>query len=246
MRKLKSLLLFILLPTLLFSQELPRDKQFIKDKYNINFNYGILYSGWSALIAQEWTHKHSMGLEFNYGFTKWLEAGVFFDYAPFKGMKVTSPPYQAESIDWITGDTIKWWTGGGGTWIDHNMFTYGLNANIHILPFVLDNPNFSWFDVYATTKLGMRTVYTKDFVLLDPNTSHYTKVKLFENSFYYSIGVGIGFNFSRKLGLMCEYSYSRPFRVMEEGWDHFRTGEKITYEINNTGLMMRLGLNVRF
>ena len=228
MKKLKSLLLLILFPTLLFSQELPRDKQFIKDKYNIKLNYGIVYSGIKAKEEEKWTHNHSAGLEFNYGFTKWIDAGVFFDLTLAKGHKTIEPPKPTEIIN-SEGDTIIIWNMGYGMMFHYKIFNYGLNANIHILPFFID-PNFSWVDVYFNTKIGMRTIYAKE-------------VELLENSFYYSIGVGVGVNFTKKIGLMCEYNYSPPFNILEEQWG---MDGKTGYNISNTGHILRYGINIRF
>jgi len=230
MKKLKSLLLLILLPTLLFSQELPRDKQFIKDKYNIKLNYGIVYSGIKAKEEGKWTHNHSMGLEFNYGFTKWIDAGVFCDFIPKRGWK-GNPPDSIVEVVLPGGDTTHIYYGAWSEGFHYKIFNYGLNANIHILPLFLDDPNFSWVDVYINTKIGMRTIYAKE-------------VELLENSFYYSIGVGVGVNFTRKIGLMCEYNYSPPFSMTEEWWS--MSGENGTFNVSNTGHMMRFGINIRF
>ena len=228
MKKLKSLIFLILLPVVLFSQELPRDKQFIKDKYNIKLNYGIVYSGWTVKEAGEWTHKHNMGFEFNYGFTKWLDAGVFFDFIPIEGHKSYPPDSIVEVI--YGSDTMHIIYGGWAEKFHYKLFNYGLNANIHILPLFLDDPNFSWVDVYITSKIGVQTLYAK-------------QIDLLENKFYYSIGAGVGVNFTRKFGLMCEYNYSRRYRVPIEVYDG---DQLVPLRISNSGHMMRFGINIRF
>ena len=222
MKKLKSLLLLILLPTLLFSQEFPRDKQFIKDKYNIKLNYGLHNIDW------EDGYKHSIGAEFNYGFTKWLDAGVFFEFTPISDMVqrdwdsvVVRTTEYGESVSLVGGTTMGF---------THKVFNYGLNANIHILPFFID-PNFSWVDVYITPKIGMRTAYAKEIELLETN-------------FYYSIGAGIGINFTRKIGIICEYNYARQFIVSGK---YFNYPEPMNGDpLYLTGHMMRFGINIRF
>ena len=214
MKKLKSLLILIFLPAVMFAQELPRDKQFIKDKYNIKLNYGIVYSGWSVKEAGEWTHLHSMGLEFNYGFTKWLDAGVFFDFIPIEGVAFHDPDSIVKVFDEDGNLLLERYYGGWSEHFYYKTFNYGLSANVHILPLFI-NPNYSFVDVYITSKIGVQTIYAK-------------QVELLQSKFYYSIGAGLGLNFTRKFGLMCEYNYTT------------------TRQITDAGHVMRFGINIRF
>ena len=226
MRKIKSLLLLILFPTLLFSQELPRDKKFIKDKYNIKLNYG--------LHNLKDYYYHSVNIEANYGFLEWLDAGVFFDYIiPLDGL--INRDWDSLTIHYdANGELLAYrFEGGTSTWFKYNIFNYGLNANIHILPLFI-NPNYSFVDVYINPKIGMRTEYAKE-------------IEYRVNEFYYSIGAGVGINFTRKFGLMCEYNYSRP--LLSTPREYYNYPEEISSDHRQkvtTGHSMRFGINIRF
>jgi len=224
MKKLKSLLLLILLPTLLFSQELPRDKKFIKDKYNIKLNYG--------LHNLNRNHGNSVSIEANYGFMEWLDAGVFFDFIIPMEDRITRNWDSLIIHHNINGGQFGYsFEGGTHTWFTHKVFNYGLNANIHILPLFI-NPNYSFVDVYITPKLGMRTTYAEE-------------IEFRLNEFYYSIGAGIGLNFTRKFGLMCEYNYSRPLLTTPN--EYYNYPEEISFDGKVfSGHTMRFGINIRF
>lgn len=79
--------------------------------------------------------------EVNYGFTEYLDAGVFCDFFRVKHYTEISE---------------------GNVYLKsyYNCFDYGLNANFHIFPLFLD-PSFSIVDVYVTPKIGLRTICDK-------------------------------------------------------------------------------------
>ncbi|MDL2228002.1 outer membrane beta-barrel protein [Odoribacter sp. OttesenSCG-928-L07] len=222
-KNLKLITLLLLFPTLLFSQEFSRDKQFIKNKFNVKLDYKL-----TNIDLDKYFHCHGAGLEFNYGFTKWLDAGVFCDFSLIKSYFPREPDSIVEVVNEF-GETIEVIYGGGYTRFYYRNLNYGFSANVHILPLILKNPNFSLVDVYINGKIGMRTVYSKEIDFVD-------------NKFYYSIGAGVGFNFNRKFGLFCEYNYTKPF---QHYFGDITDGSSWGV-IYHSGHNMRFGINIRF
>ncbi|MDL2241205.1 hypothetical protein LJC69_06220, partial [Bacteroidales bacterium OttesenSCG-928-K22] len=134
-------------------------------------------------------HSPIVQTECNYGFTKWLDAGLFF------GILLTSnvTPIVFDSIIELEDGTFQYYQNTGGERFLYKIFNYGLNANTHILSLIL-KPSFLLIDVYANSKVGLQTTYAKEI--------EYNKT-----GFYCSIGGGIGINFSKEFGIICEYNY---------------------------------------
>lgn len=69
---------------------------------------------------------------------------------------------------------------------------YGVAAKAHLLPIII-NPSYRRFDVYANLQLGAKSVISH---LMSNRTS------LFVNG-----GLGVGYNFSKRIGLFYECNY---------------------------------------
>lgn len=74
---------------------------------------------------------------------------------------------------------------------------YGLNANFHILPFILEK-KLSRFDLYVSGKMGIISLFSTESDNIVPKKGHY---------FDYSIMGGTSFYLSKKFGLFLEAGY---------------------------------------
>jgi len=101
-------------------------------------------------------------LEFNYGFLKNIESGFYLGYSSYRHMN-TSPRY-------------------------HTPY-YGINLNFHLLPFLINKPDFR-FDLYLGGKAG----------------GFYFRMQEM-HMFEYSVGAGMCFYPWKHLGIYTEYGF---------------------------------------
>ncbi|MGF1587169.1 MAG: hypothetical protein ACFCUM_17760 [Bacteroidales bacterium] len=149
---------------------------YIKGRWNIKAGYSEYGLGsWDSYpLTKENTTGHYR-LETNYGLFNAIETGIYFGYSERAiGFRETDP----------------------------TMF-YGLNVNLHPLPFFLELKN-PLFEVYLAGKFGGR---------------YYIK-----NHTEYSIGGGLSFYIFRNVGLYTEYLYGNHGAFV-----HYKDHMKLRY-----------------
>jgi hypothetical protein len=122
-------------------------------------------------------------LSSNLRINKFIDAGIYFGYSLYE----TYIPQNFDSL------------GRPGT-LSHkeaNSIMYGLNTNIHILPFFIKKDNFR-FDLYCSLQYG-------NIHLFEPEGGINTK----RNYQEYGIYGGLAFYPFRHLGLYAEYGYAK-------------------------------------
>jgi len=114
----------------------------VKGRWNIKAGFSLykLPTVADRLFEFDWDtsseiykRKWNVRAEVNYGIFKWLEAGVYFG---LMGYEYDPPPY-----------------GYLPNYPDAVAPTFGVNVNIHILPFFVKNPKCKW-DFYIPLKYG--------------------------------------------------------------------------------------------
>ncbi len=80
-------------------------------------------------------------------------------------------------------------------------WSYGINANYHLLPFVIDAENFR-FDLYLAGKLGGWMSYSNSS--LNYRSPH--KIE-------YGFGPGVSFYLWKNLGIFTEYCYGKYYHL---------------------------------
>lgn len=119
-----------------------------------------------------------------YGINNWLEGGIYVSYLTEKTM--------IGKIEELSLQRMS-------TRI--NVLDYGVKGRAHILPLII-KPSFNMIDVYANVEVGAHTViFSKDI----PN-SNYTK-------FAFNVGGGVGYNFSKSIGIFYECNYSNIYKL---------------------------------
>lgn len=124
----------------------------VKDRWNVKAGYSLykLPNATARLIEFDNTksnlrykRKWNVRVEANYGVLKWLETGI---YIGLMGYEYCPKPY-----------------GFRPNYPDAVAPTFGINANIHILPFFVKNTNCKW-DFYIPLKYGGNYIskYSKD------------------------------------------------------------------------------------
>ena len=122
-------------------------------------------------------------------------------------------------------------TSGRGSYVNYGendvkydlVLYYGVAAKAHLLPVII-NPSYRRFDVYANLHLGAKSaLYNYDSRGID-----YSRTSLYVNG-----GLGVGYNFNKRIGLFYECNYSNS--------------DNMIYGVGNLdGLNHKLGVRLRF
>ncbi len=153
---------------------------YIKDRWNIKIGHAKYKTG--AVSMGEEVKKSSVMIEGNFGILEWLESGVYI------GISKSNEGY-----------------GAANDYRYRPIVYYGLNANFHILPLLVDAEDLR-VDLYFTGKYGFRSMITPPDYL--------------KNKFYpeYGIGGGLAFYPWKHIGIFAECLYGKfeygPFSIM--------------------------------
>ena len=139
----------------------------LKDRYT--FKVGILTT------PSESSNPLNIRIEGNYGIFPFMEAGIYAGYNRFWAFKFPE----------------------GGSALKRNGLNYGLNVNIHLLPFLVKQEDFR-IDLYASAKAGRYQVFAPEgYVLGNRKTSGYD----------YGFYGGLAFYPLKHIGLFGEYGF---------------------------------------
>ncbi|GAB1414964.1 hypothetical protein MASR2M117_03700 [Paludibacter sp.] len=144
------------------------------------------------------TNRPNFTLEFNYRLLRNIDLGVDLGYS-----QLLAPYKQPGMISYGYEKT--------------NAFFYGINTSIHILPMILKQDN-STFDAYIIAKAGVVTQSWRG--VFDSGEMQYA------NCFEYSIGVGIAYNFTKKVALFGEYHIGN---FINKDFSKIKTGIRFSF-----------------
>jgi len=154
--------------------------------------FRIRVSGWPTYSPKAQGKKYGyINSEFSYRFNKLFEAG--FSTGIYQDSK-----FEKDAAGNILANK-------------HLLMHFGPHANLHLIPFFINNPKLR-FDFYLAGKAGWKQYYPA-----------------FENrklANYYFIGAGASYFFTRNLGLYAEYGFKKASVQWINGNDasEFRLG----------------------
>lgn len=166
---------------------------YIKNRLNVKAGY-LKYSDTEfrfispSNTSSDFHVKNEVGhLRFtvNYKFNNVIEAGTYIGYSPYK-------TYIFSRFDSLTGTPLY-----SVAYSKSKSIMYGVNSNIHILPFFIKKDKFR-FDVYCSIQLG-------GIHLFEPTGGINTKSNYFE----YGVFGGLAFYPFKHLGVFTEYGYGK-------------------------------------
>jgi hypothetical protein len=175
--KKPNLLIFLAFTFLLIQPEVFSQSSYIKDRWN--FQVGYIPDSRKEVSPKANQFRASV----NYGILNYLEVGGYLGISDF--IQFSLPP--------ATGMR------------DSHAPVYGINANAHLLPFLVKKDDFR-FDLYLTTKFG-------GFYCSGSETES------FQGAFWqYFIGGGLAFYPMKHIGVFAEYGYEN--RAIYNGLSH--------------------------
>ncbi|MDR0829287.1 MAG: hypothetical protein LBN95_04135 [Prevotellaceae bacterium] len=136
---------------LCFSIHLTGQKVSVKERWNIkasyslyktiNLNYDPLFiiEGSKLFGEARYEKRSNPRIEVNYGVLNWLEVGVYAGFMIYRYLPFISTE---------EGILVKW-----GDTKDAYIPTFGVNANVHLLPFFVKNQKCHW-DFYIPLRYG--------------------------------------------------------------------------------------------
>ena len=169
--KIKTLILIFTFYCLIITAN--SQNSYIKGRYNIK----VAYSKYQPMFSSN-TKPGNWRVEINYGIVKYLETGIYFGYSRFYTLAL----HQVSS-----GSNIG----------RVNSPFYGINANLHILPFIVKQNDFR-FDLYLMGKFGGNYYFTQDGYF--PARGHRTE---------YGFGCGFAFYPWKHTGFYLEPSLGK-------------------------------------
>jgi len=159
---------------------------YIKSRWNIKTGFSRNNSGVTGV--PKGVYAGNLHAEANYGFSNYIEAGVYLGYSPVD----VYTEMTFDSMGRVTSASIY----------NYAMPSYGLNVNVHVLPFFVKSDDFR-FDYYITLKYGGRYITSpKD----NQWRGHYSE---------YGIGNGLSFYIFKRLGVYVEYSFGN-YNITDE------------------------------
>ncbi len=138
----------------------------------------------------DWSNDIKMGnirLETNYMFLNFIESGLYLGYSNFRNIEQPSS----------TSQTSTFFSS-----YQSNALFYGLNTNIHLLPFFVGNKKIR-VDLYIGAKMGLISIIA-------------TENSMFHgNNFDYGLLGGANYFITKKWGVYVEYGISKRLNLKE-------------------------------
>ncbi|MDR0286201.1 MAG: hypothetical protein LBI03_00595 [Clostridiales bacterium] len=188
----------------LYCIELYGQESYLKNRWNIKLSYAPYPTGVTTgkenVVKNKSVLTTDIRLEANYGFLKFLEAGVYVGYSPFKDKYSIfgRHPYG-------------------------HVLSYGLNANLHFLPFfkLQSEPRL---DFYFTAKYGGRSSLTSN---------------AYGNKHDLGFGLGFSWYFSRHTGMYAEWLLTNGLFA-----EYYRHSSRVPFFFEKS--TFRVGFTVKF
>lgn len=226
---MKKIFIFVSLLAMmcLFSFTLYSQEYSIKGRWNVKASYSLYRMGdkWDVSFDEgaefDFTgHKMNLRLEGNYGLLDWLEVGVYGGF-----QKYDAPHFiYGENMEPIAL-TIE------------NAYapTFGVNANIHILPLFVKNEKSRW-ELYFTAKYG-GCFFSKwgddGYGTPLPENNPEAEVNTNRYRHEYGIGVGGGVYFWNLVGIYAEASFGQYSFFPDSFSDPFVLRGGISFKIDS-------------
>lgn len=173
-----------------------QDSSYIRNRWNIKVGYARYSTG--IRMIDKWKTEGNLLVEGNYGMLNFLETGIYVGYSNFEC-------YVPDA------------DGPGRTARHYFTPSYGINANFHVLPFIIKANDFR-FDLYVAAKYGGKYFTTPANVSPHGHISEY------------GLGLGMSFYLFDHLGVYAEYAYGKyHFREVHKDNTKFRYGITIKF-----------------
>jgi hypothetical protein len=151
----------------------------IKERWNVKTGYGF-YPNLGTITFFQGNISHVIPIEINYGLFKFMEIGLYSGYT-----NIYTVSYLKIDEDNIDGKTAK-----------ADVLFYGINANFHVLPFIVKKENF-WLDLYLSGKFGGLYTFTEEW-------GHHS-IPARGNRMDYGIYGGLAIYLGKHVGFFGEY-----------------------------------------
>ena len=225
---LLGMLIFTVLHSLSLNAQTAEEYNYsIKNRWTIKASYSRYKTAfWGDVFANignnfildKMREMSNFKVETNYGINKFIEVGIFTGFQHYEWLE----DYSSDMV-----------------YERNRSFAplFGVNANFHILPFLVQSEKCRW-DLYLTTKYG--GCYLPHTEIDHPNFPSYHKKYRQE----YGLGIGAGYYFKNIIGIFAEGSlgqfyyfskYHRKAYIMPDG--HFKW---VDYTDNN--FRFRIGI----
>jgi len=230
---LAQLVVLILLIVFPFSSDAQTDEYnySVKNRWTVKASYSRYKTAfWDdiyAYVGDNFLYKKrkkmsNFKVEANYGINKYIETGI---YAGF------------QHYEWLDEEYIS-----GFSDEPNKSFAplFGINANFHILPFLVPDKECHW-DVYLTAKYG--GCYLPHLELEDPYFN-YSKYR-----HEYGLGLGAGYYFKNIIGIFAEGSLGQYFYFYKQGRIFtlpYQGGAMKCFDGSDSNFRFRIGIAVKF
>jgi len=186
--------IFVILSLLVFNSAQSQDFS-VKNRWNIKLGYSLhktfIYAQKPFTIRDDdwgemFKRKSNVRLELNYGVLKWLEVGGYIGFMNYE--------WVTEEIWWANNDYYP-------NYPDAFAPTFGVSANIQILPLFVKKSNCKW-DFYIPVRYGGCILFRHGGKYLVPQrttpiwdnkrANAYAYIEINDNKYRHEYGAGLG------------------------------------------------------
>ena len=186
-------------------------------RYKTVFAYGNIFDVGDFWREEENERKLNFKIETNYGVNKFVEIGIYTGFQRYEYEFLNGDTTYLISEDYL--DTIY---GLSSSLAKSSAPLFGININLHILPFLVDTNICRW-DLYLTAKYGGYYFSHKE---------HYNNndfIKKYRQE--YGLGAGFAYHFRNVMGIFaecCVGQFSLTPLYVEQNFC-FRTGISLKF-----------------
>lgn len=190
--KVLTLYLILSLSSSMFAQE-----SLIINKFSVKLSGSVLNS--ATIRGTELSPL--IFIEADYTINKFVDIGIYGGFALV--MHSYELPYNSTTgmYQWYSADSTSYMISNSAEFSSTSKaYFYGINSNIHLLPFIF--PKDIRIDVYLCPKIGIMSEHLYEY--------NATQELVWSNPLVeYSLGMGVKYNFTKRLGIYTEYSLGK-------------------------------------
>jgi len=221
-------LIFIRLPLFSLNAQTDEYNYSVKNRWTLKASYSRYKTAfWDDILVHigdnflgfKRKKMSNFKVETNYGINKFIETGVYIGF---------------QHYEWLDEGYLY-----GLSDEPNKSFAplFGINANFHILPFLVPVKECRW-DVYLTAKYG--GCYLPHLELDDDPYFDYSKYR-----HEYGLGLGIGYYFKNIIGIFAEGSLGQYFYFYKQGrigLDAYPGGPTRWLDLSDSNFRFRIGI----